>query len=365
MSEAPNIPTAAVLIEQVKASQRSPEAFQALWDGDSDGWGVDLEVVFRSKGRYQRSHLVFLRFGGDVRLFHGAVPPWPEAKVAAELGTALAEHFGVPFWFPSPTEPDDDCPSWWEQDRAHHCEDCDKLILPRNSPHLPQEVCFSCHLRREERAKLRGDEPASATGVTVLFGNGEDDEQLGYATQAVDLMVARFALQTLRRADEAYTTGQLVLAGDDVQRYEAYLRTESQTLLDSWELRSAQDTPMLSAVHRKVMFEGRELDLEIRFDDDARKLYEAISELETARRAIRDGLRYWLVFRKGMTARTDRVIRLLRQLEGDATIAALVKHCDGELDESEMRDAVSRLTELGHVVVERDSVRLTPKGRHV
>jgi hypothetical protein len=50
-------------------------------------------------------------------------PLWQEARIATELGEALALHYGVPFHFPSPREPDDDCPTWFEQDSAVRCND--------------------------------------------------------------------------------------------------------------------------------------------------------------------------------------------------------------------------------------------------
>ena len=160
------IPTAPQLIRKITGLKVRPSAFQALWDGDTQGWGLCLQVVHRAGAKHTSTLLVFLRFGGDIRLFNGQVPPWPEAAVGAELGEALARHYGVPFFFPSPREPDDGCPNWWEQDKAIHCEDCDKLIIPTDSPHLPKEVCYPCHIKREADEKVRKDEPSSPDGVT-------------------------------------------------------------------------------------------------------------------------------------------------------------------------------------------------------
>jgi hypothetical protein len=112
-------------------------------------------------------------------------------------------------------------------------------------------------------------------------------------------------------------------------------------------------------------FEGRELDLELRFDSVARELHSAIRDLETTRRAIREGLHDWLVFSRDMTVRGDRVLRLLRQAGGGSTVAALEeRRCDA-LDASELRAALARLVELGHVALEGDTARLLPTGWHV
>ncbi|MCW2916389.1 MAG: hypothetical protein JWN52_4457 [Actinomycetia bacterium] len=46
--------------------------------------------------------LAVIRHGGDLRLFNGLVPLWPEAEGARATGRALAIHFGLPFHFASP-----------------------------------------------------------------------------------------------------------------------------------------------------------------------------------------------------------------------------------------------------------------------
>lgn len=102
----------ATLIANVTALPRRPDAIEAVWDGDSIGWVVDLTAV-TAVPRTEHC-LAMIRHGSDLRLFNGQVPPWPEAQEAAELGTALAEHFGVPFYFESPDVPDLPEVRWWD-----------------------------------------------------------------------------------------------------------------------------------------------------------------------------------------------------------------------------------------------------------
>ncbi|MGI8333608.1 hypothetical protein ACRYCC_26970 [Actinomadura scrupuli] len=56
--------------------------------------------------------LAIIRRGDDLRLFNGQVPLWPEAQEAMATGTALAQHFGLPFHFASPVSPEIDAPRW-------------------------------------------------------------------------------------------------------------------------------------------------------------------------------------------------------------------------------------------------------------
>lgn len=98
------------LTAQITQHRGRLAAVEALWDGDTDGWMVDLVAVFDAPQDEVR--LATIRHGYDLRLFNGQVPPWPEAQEATRTGTALAERFGVPFHFASPDEPDDQAPRW-------------------------------------------------------------------------------------------------------------------------------------------------------------------------------------------------------------------------------------------------------------
>ena len=106
------------LIAQTEDLPAAPVAIEAVWDGDTTGWFVELAAIIRRPGQHHPSFdevcLAFIRRGGDIRLFNGAVPPWPEAAEATELGTALAAHLGVPFHFTDPDTPGDRQPRWWD-----------------------------------------------------------------------------------------------------------------------------------------------------------------------------------------------------------------------------------------------------------
>jgi hypothetical protein len=100
------------LTAKVQALPDPPAAIEAVWDGDTEGWMVDLlAVTSEPRAEY---HLAFVQHGTDMRLFNGQVPPWPEAEEADAVGRALADRFGVPFHFASPDRPDDTAPRWWD-----------------------------------------------------------------------------------------------------------------------------------------------------------------------------------------------------------------------------------------------------------
>lgn len=112
-------PTVAQLIERA-AALNGPAAVEAVWDGDTQGWFVCLLVIVRRPGgRFHEMPLTSIRRGGDIRLFNGTVPPWPEAIEATTQGEAVAAHLGVPFHFTSPDTPDDLAARWWDTQPDH------------------------------------------------------------------------------------------------------------------------------------------------------------------------------------------------------------------------------------------------------
>jgi hypothetical protein len=113
------LPVREQILANAAALPQSLVAFEALWDGDSDGWYVVLSAILKSEDGYRAQGLGALQDGGDMRLFNGQVPPWGEALLAQQFGEEPARKFGVPFYFPSPNHPEEDCPRWWERDQGY------------------------------------------------------------------------------------------------------------------------------------------------------------------------------------------------------------------------------------------------------
>ena len=142
----PNITSFEILDSEIKKVPGRPTVLEALWDGDTQGWFL-LINLYTETGTSQ--HLGILSFGGDIRLFNGEVPSWPEAELAKEWGQKAAKKYGLTFYFPSDSEPDDNCPSWTQRHLAINCADCNKLIIPTDSEYLPRDICYNCHLKRK------------------------------------------------------------------------------------------------------------------------------------------------------------------------------------------------------------------------
>ena len=142
------------LREKIAATDGNVVAFEALWDGDTSGWFVCLSAILDQPSDqhpgYTSLFLCCWQEGGDIRLFNGQVPPWPEAVKAAELGQALADEHGAPFYFPSPHVPDDACAVWWERETSHKCPDCSVALMARYSTGPWDGSCRACQNKRKD-----------------------------------------------------------------------------------------------------------------------------------------------------------------------------------------------------------------------
>jgi hypothetical protein len=137
-----------IALERVGKLDFKPHVFEALWDGDTQGWFLMLFARRKTWTGYNRSCLWSLRgAGGDFRLFTGLVPPYPEAYILNYVGTELAKVYDVPFYFPSPQDADDDCPGWWEKDETKRCISCGKYL----SIERKNVVCYHCDLKKDKK----------------------------------------------------------------------------------------------------------------------------------------------------------------------------------------------------------------------
>jgi len=163
-------------------------AIQVLWDGDTTGWFVRVFLVSEprvswwtpwaaERARCREDLLAGLRYGGDIRLFNGQVPPWPEAIVARRAGERVARDLGLEFYFPSPDDPDSDCPSWVERESATRCRACGKLLLAKPYHGTPPR-CYLCKLNEERERAILNDAPGTIPGVRYVL-----EEEPGHFTQ--------------------------------------------------------------------------------------------------------------------------------------------------------------------------------------
>lgn len=166
------------VIAAVLALPAPPIAFEAMWGGDTQGWSLTLLAVVAADGGYAATYLHTFENAGDIRLFNGQVPPWPEAGQARRWGPELAERFAVPFYFPSPNHPEDECPDWWEQDLGYPCRRCGIPLLQRD-PCPWRGACYTCYLDEERERREAAWTPEERAGPRCSFCGAPAKAMLG------------------------------------------------------------------------------------------------------------------------------------------------------------------------------------------
>jgi hypothetical protein len=107
------------IFDKVEALPPKIAVIECVWDGDSNGWFVDvLALEETSSDSYKKHLLATIAHGlGELYDFNraliGVTPPYPEGLIAQEIGQEIADRLGVPLYFPSPNKPvGDEVPRW-------------------------------------------------------------------------------------------------------------------------------------------------------------------------------------------------------------------------------------------------------------
>ncbi|RKH86517.1 hypothetical protein D7Y21_20615 [Corallococcus sp. AB045] len=83
-----------------------PLAIEALWDGDTTGWYLDLNAILPGASR---EHPRFTAVG----LVRMVGPSWHMAEVALDIARIAQERWKIALYLPS-REPSIDDPRWWD-----------------------------------------------------------------------------------------------------------------------------------------------------------------------------------------------------------------------------------------------------------
>jgi hypothetical protein len=151
-------PTVEEALENAGRCPGLPVAVEAVWDAR---WRVRLGVIYSdpSAGEHgYRKHEIGQFGEPSFGSINGRVRSWPEAQAAVGIGTETAASLGIPFYFPSPSYPEEECPRWWEQHLGYPCRACGILLLqPPTCEH--HGTCRLCNIDERMRIKEAGLTP--------------------------------------------------------------------------------------------------------------------------------------------------------------------------------------------------------------
>lgn len=346
----------------------TPKVLEALWDGDTQGWFLHVSV-YAEQGvwplkRTVRHDLGTVVLGTDLRLFNGQVPPWPEVElVKAFVQQTQAKH-NLTLYLPS-EEPDDECPRWTERAHARPCADCGKLGIPTDSPYLPKDICYNCHLRREQNARLQQDK-AYDEGVKLYVVQDEVYRSLGYATYFEDLTLAPYIDPVLLQGFAPNAIHIVTLAPDALRTIQALLAEALAAKLAVYEPADKDSRKSHFYHFDTIRYQDVTYELEVRWHKQHEEISNLFHSWETMRDALAAEASYQFYFKRGITHRDDALLRYLTYpTPGAKTIDQLVQQYRGVLTEQEVHRTLSKLEAMHCLTLVNGSVSVTQIGRNI
>ena len=346
----------------------TPKVLEALWDGDTQGWFLHVSVYVEQGGwplkRTVRHDLGTVVLGTDLRLFNGQVPPWPEVELVKTFVQQTQAKYGLTLYLPS-EEPDDECPRWTERAYARACADCGKLGIPTDSPYLPKDICYNCHLRREQNARLQQEE-AYDEGVNLDVVKDEVYRSLGYATYFESFAIAPYIDPVLLQGFALNAIHVVTLAPDALRTIQARLAEALAEKLAVYEPADRDSRKSHFYHFDTIRYQDVTYELEVRWHKQHEEISNLFHSWETTRDAIAAGASYQFYFKRGITHRDDALLRYLTYpTPGAKTIDQLVQHYRGVLAEQEVRRTLGKLEAMHCLISVSGSVSITQTGRNI
>jgi hypothetical protein len=363
----PNITTFEILDEEIKKVGGKPTVLEALWDGDTQGWFLCLYVYtetryffFKKTSRHSLGHITL---GGDIRVFSGG--QWTEAFLAKELGQRAVEKHNLEFYFPSDEQPDDDCPKWTDKHLAVQCADCNKLIIPTDSPYLPKDICYNCHLERERNERIV-KEQAYDDGVTMYLSKDDEYDNIGYCSNFKDFTIAPFINDKVQQQLTGKAISVVTLDKSDIMELNEVLETELNRKLEKYVKPVIDDRMSRFVKTHKVNYNGIEYELDDRFNNDHNEISNLIYSLQTNQKAIANNYEYKIYFKNGITHRDDTILRFVNYIsKGVSDIKSINEHYKKILTETEVARTIEKLNEIGCLEIKGNIVTITKTGKNI
>ncbi len=363
----PNITTFEILDSEIKKVGGKPTVLEALWDGDTEGWFLCLflysETGYFFNKKTSRHSLGHITLGGDIRVFSGG--QWTEAFLAKEFGKKAIEKYNLKFYFPSDEQPDDDCPKWIDKHLAIKCADCNKLIIPTDSPYLPKDICYNCHLNREQNERII-TEQLYDDGVTMYLTKNDKYENVGYCSNFKDFTIAPFINDTVQKQLNGKAISVITLDKSDILKLNDTLENLLNQKFDKYVKPVIEDRMKRFVKTHKVNYKGVEYELADRFNNDHNEISNLIYSLETNKKAIEKNYDYKIYFKKGITHRDDSVLRFINYIsEGATDIKSINEHYKKILSEIEVLKTIEKLETIGCLEIKESIVTITQIGKNV
>ncbi len=346
-------------------------AIQALWDGDTERWFIRIEIVMVKKSIFPWGRRAFvsqpltcLRYGGDIRVFSGSVPPWPEAMVAERVGKRLAETHKLPFYFPSPSEPDDDCPPWWLRDAFGYCRTCGKPLHRDYGPPSCRDQCSPCKESESHRRELQEDTPGTEgnRGVFFYFLESGRLAQKYWLNLSRKSAVSEALDSTLRLRTPATVLSErtdAILTTDEVVAIVHSCEKAIDAALIAYKPRTDLPPQFRDSWLRTFTWRGEARSIEVNFNPTGEELYSLLGYHGFFTAAASAGP----VHIAGNGGITQRDVSILVHFAGEGTFTLPdLLQAFPSLSANALKQTLTKLERRGFLVCEGERVQLLPKG---
>ncbi len=350
----------------IQAVGGKPKVLEALWTGDTQGWYLILSLYTETGWPgFKKEHVQQLgtvSFGGDIRLFTGEVPLWPEAELTKQWGEQARQKYGLEFYFPASQGPDDDCPDWHRRHLGIRCADCNKLIIPTDSPYLPKDVCYPCHLERESNDKIRNDKPYQG-GIALYMTKDEEKRQISFCSEFKSFTIAPFVKHHVDRQLTDENVCIVTLDNSNLIQLKADLEEDLEKRLANYQ-KPDLDNPRTQFLGTfTTQYKGKDYVLMQRFDEDHTTISSLIYSCELLTEALSGEYEYQFYFSRGFTYRDMRVLRFVNSAQvGNTTFSEITAHFQSILVPSQLLYTINKLKEMKCLEVNGDDVRITTLG---
>ncbi|XZF14173.1 hypothetical protein ACTHGU_20535 [Chitinophagaceae bacterium MMS25-I14] len=358
-----NITSFEILDKEISKTGGTPKVLEALWDGDTQGWFLVFSLYYETGTFFNKKmHVVSLgtlTLGDDIRLFDGQVLPWPEAVLAKELGEKAAKKHGLIFYFPSDTEPDDDCPAWTKRHLGIHCADCNKLIILSTSQYLPKDICSNCHSKREQVKKMKQNYQIK----DAMFGlyQAANSEQ-----KIRDYSLIYYLPELISNREPDKEINIIVFTSEELTMLRDAHYRDIKLQLAHYQKSDWEGEKRKFGLFEMTEFEGKEYELEVRFNSDHKITEALIRRYHTLEKAASEGWTYFLNIAKGITVRDDMFLRFIHYVSKDkATITSLNERYSNVLTPEEITATLNKLRQMGCITMLEDAMYITEHGKNI
>lgn len=355
------------LEQKINETPGTPTVLEAMWDGDSDGWYLLLflytAAASSSEQALEREFLEEVVLPEGSASFSGE--RWNVCILAEELGNKAAEKYNLTFYFPANMHPDTDCPTWPDRHLGIPCTECGKLLLPRNSAYIPDDICHHCHTEQEGNKAIKEQHPLRSLPRVYLV-KGDTWLHGSFWSAYESSHMAQTTRDKIKNLPSNNVVNILHLSREEVIELKNNMEKTLDRLLDTYEMPVIEEQRKRFVQLYNITYKGKTYELMGMFNHHHEKIGSLTDRITVAEQAITEDCNYIVYFIDGITHRDDSFLRLLRFSEkATQSLTAICERFAYLLTKAEIAETLDRLETIGCIKINGNQVSITQVGEHI